>query len=97
MSVVGETEESDCVDADQDEPINKVARKHYNTSTSSDTVDPNNGGATISSLKDNKKISHTSELWNSLDTIIKGNGYATAARIYKGYLYFSSELAVYRY
>ena len=31
------------------------------------------------------------------DTTIKGNGYATAARIYKGYLYFSSELAVYRY
>jgi len=31
------------------------------------------------------------------DTLIKGYGYATAARIYKGYLYFSSELAVYRY
>ena len=31
------------------------------------------------------------------DTTIKGYGYATASRIYKGYLYFSSELAVYRY
>ena len=31
------------------------------------------------------------------DKTIKGFGYATAARIYKGYLYFSSELAVYRY
>ncbi|MDA8644086.1 PQQ-dependent sugar dehydrogenase [Flavobacteriaceae bacterium] len=31
------------------------------------------------------------------DPSIKGRGYATAARIYKGYLYFSSELAVYRY
>jgi glucose/arabinose dehydrogenase/mono/diheme cytochrome c family protein len=31
------------------------------------------------------------------DTTIKGYGYATAARVYKGYLYFSSELAVYRY
>ncbi len=31
------------------------------------------------------------------DSTIMGRGYATAARIYKGYLYFSSELAVYRY
>lgn len=31
------------------------------------------------------------------DTIIKGFGYATSSRIYKGYLYFSSELAVYRF
>lgn len=31
------------------------------------------------------------------DSSIVGRGYATAARIYKGYLYFSSELAVYRY
>lgn len=30
------------------------------------------------------------------DSTIFGRGYATAARIYKGYLYFSSELAVYR-
>lgn len=31
------------------------------------------------------------------DPSIFGRGYATGARIYKGYLYFSSELAVYRY
>lgn len=31
------------------------------------------------------------------DSSIVGRGYATAARIYKGYIYFSSELAVYRY
>ena len=31
------------------------------------------------------------------DSSIVGRGYATAARIYKDYLYFSSELAVYRY
>jgi hypothetical protein len=76
MSVVGEPEESDCVDVDEDEPINKLARNQYNASTTSDAVDHNNSGATISRPKYNKKISHTSELWNSLDTIIKGNNEA---------------------
>ena len=72
MSVAGEPEGSDCVGMDEDEPINKFARNQYNASTTSDAVD-HNSGATISSPQSNKKISHTSELWNSLDTIIKGN------------------------
>jgi hypothetical protein len=76
MYVAGEAEESDCLDMDEEEPINKLARKQYNASTTSDAVDHNNSGATISRPKCNKKISHTPELWNSLDTIIKGNNAA---------------------
>ena len=71
MSVAGE-DESECLGIDEDEPINKVAR---NQELSPENILSENCVTNKSSIdmKLNKKITHTSELWNSLDTIIKGS------------------------
>ena len=60
--VVADEEESE-----EDEPISKISRKHEN-------VEPHYNANGTSKPKSNKKISHTSELWNSLDTIMVGVG-----------------------
>ena len=73
MSVTVDDEESDCLDVDDGEPIYKMARHCDDSSANSDGNHHKNGDKAVNKPKSNKKISHTSELWNSLDAIIKGN------------------------
>jgi len=72
MSVAEEDEESDCLDIDEDEPKSKIPR-NQGTLPSNSNGRHHNSNTNISRLKSTKKYSHTSELWNSLDTIIKGS------------------------
>lgn len=64
MATMGVADEEE---SEEDEPISKISRKHENAERHYNA----NG---TSKPKSNKKITHTSELWNSLDTIMVGVG-----------------------
>ena len=74
ITVADEDEESDCLDMDEDEPMSKIPRNQGSLPLNPNGIHHNSTNSNNDRLQSNKNLSHTSELWNSLDTIIKVNG-----------------------
>ena len=68
MSVAGEDESSYCVDVDEDEPTNKVARSHERSSSDMPGKCENVISKSFLDIKSTEHNTYTSELWNGLDT-----------------------------
>ena len=72
--IAGDAEDSEASAEDDDlEPISKVARKQNLTDEGNDGG-KNQNSSTNSKPKSNKKLTQTSEMWNSLHTIIASGG-----------------------